>query len=295
LRSELRCLAAILSIAAAATAHAQAWLPSAGSVNLGFVYNDTFNRQHYLPNGNTVDVGHTRTYTDSLTASYSPTSRFLIAGTLPYVRSRYMGTRPHPGSVVDDGHLHSSITDLRLQVHYQWIEEPFAFAPYVGVVMPLRDYPTLGHATPGRGLNEQLVGFYTAKSLDRWLPRTYLQARYAYAFVEKRAGVSHDRANADFEIGYFPDRRWSVRALASWQHTYGGINVPVPVTSPYFPYHDQLARERYVQLGGGVAWSVSDRFSASLLYKKSVSGANGHRINDGFTVGFSYLARHGSH
>jgi hypothetical protein len=293
MRTELRCLAAVLAIAATATVQAQAWLPPAGSVNLGFVYNDTFNRQHYLPNGDTVDVGHTRTYTDSLTASYAPASRWLIAGTLPYVRSRYMGTHPHPGSVVDDGRLHSSITDLRVQLHYQWIDGSFALAPYIGVVYPLSDYPTLGHATPGRGLREQIVGFYVAKSLDRWLPRTYVQARYAYSSVERRAGISHDLANMDFEIGYFPERRWSVRALASWQHTYGGINVPVPVTSPYFPYHDQLARERYVQLGGGAAWSVTNRFSTSLLYKKSVSGANGHRINDGFTVGFGYLVRPG--
>jgi Putative MetA-pathway of phenol degradation len=283
------CIAALLG----ANASAQAWLPAKGSVNVGFVFNDTFNKQHYTSNGDTVDAGHTRVYVDSLTMSYAPTSRVLLAGTLPFVRARYIGRNPHPGSVVDDGRYHSTITDLRLQLHYQLLEEPFAFAPYVGIVIPLHDYPTLGHATPGRGLNEQLVGFYAAKSLDQWLPRTYVQMRYTYAFVEKRAGVSHDRSNADFEIGFFPDPRWSVRALASWQHTHGGIDVPIPVTSPLFPFHDQLVRERYVQIGAGVAWSVTDRLSTYLLYKQSVSGANGHRINDSFIFGVGYAIGHG--
>jgi hypothetical protein len=286
-------LAAILAVTLASSAYAQAWLPPKGSFNVGVVFNDTFNKQHYLSNGDTTDAGHTRVFVDSLTVSYAPTSRFLIAGTLPFVRTRYMGSKPHPGSVVDDGRFHSTVTDLRLQLHYQWIEEPFAFSPYIGVVIPLHDYPTLGHASLGRNLNEQLVGFYTAKSLDQWLPRTYVQARYAYAFVEKRAGVSHDRSNADIEIGFFPDPRWSVRALASWQHTHGGIDVPLPASSPLFPYHDQLIRERYVQVGAGVAWSLNDRFSTYLIYKKSVSGANGHTMNDSFTFGLGYAVGHG--
>jgi hypothetical protein len=287
-------LSACLAILPAARARAQAWLPPGGSVNVGFVFNDTFNRQHYLPNGGTIDVGHTHTYIDSLVMSYAPSSRFLLAATVPFVRARYIGTHPHKGSTVDDGQYHSTITDLRLQLHYQWLEEPFALAPYIGIVRPLRDYPTLGHATAGRGLNEEFIGFYVAKSLDEWLPRTYVQARYAYSFVEKRAGVSHDQSNADFELGCFPNGpRWSVRAVAYWQNTYGGIDVPVAVSSPLYPYHDQLARERYVQIGGGVAWTATRRLNTYALYKHSVSGADGHRLNDGFTLGFGYTLRRG--
>jgi hypothetical protein len=286
-------LGAGLAILPAARANAQAWLPPAGSINVGFVFNDNFNRQHFLPNGDTIDVGHTRTYVDSLVMSYAPSSRFLLSATVPYVRARYIGTHPHIGSTVDDGQYHGNITDLRLQLHYQLLEGPFALAPYIGIVQPLRDYPTLGHAAPGRGLKEDLLGFYVAQSLDEWLPRTYLQARYAYSFVEKRAGVSHDQSNADLELGYFPGPRWSVRAVAYWQHPHGGINLPVPVSSPLYPYHDQIARERYLQLGGGVAWTVTSRLNTFFLYKQSVSGANGHRINDGFTLGFGYTLERG--
>lgn len=269
-------------------AWAQAWLPPKHSFGVGLVHADTLNKDHYTPSGGTVDVGHTRTFVDTLLVSYSPTSRILIAGAIPYVRARYYGSRPHPGSEVDDGDFHSSVTDVHLQVHYQWRVEPFALAPYLEIVIPTTDYPTLGHATAGRGLEEQTLGFFVGKSLDQWLPRTYLQARYAYSFVEKVAGVSHDRSNADLELGYFFNPQWSMRAIASWQNTHGGIDVPVPPSNPYYPYHDQIARERYVRVGAGLAWSLNERSSSYLLYQRSVSGANGHRLNDGFTLGYSY-------
>jgi hypothetical protein len=31
------------------------------------------------------------------------------------------------------------------------------------------------------------------KSFDEWIPRTYAQMKYTYGFVEKVAGISHDR------------------------------------------------------------------------------------------------------
>ena len=84
------------------------------------------------------------------------------------------------------------------------------------------DYETLGHAAPGRGLNELNLGFYIAKSLDQWIPNTYVQARYNYAFVEQVVGVSHDRTNADLEVGYFVNPRFSIRVLYAYQNTHGG-------------------------------------------------------------------------
>jgi hypothetical protein len=281
-------LALVLLVILPHPALAQAWLPPKGSFSYGLIYNDTLNKQHYLPSGDTTDVGHTRSYITTLSLGYAPADRWLVTASVPFVRARYYGPRPHPGSVVDDGRFHSTITDLRVELHYQWFESPVAFSPYVGVVIPLHPYPTFGHASLGRRLHEQLFGFYSAMSLDEWIPRTYLQVKYSYAFVEKRADISHDRSNADLELGYFPDPRWSIRAIAYWQWTHGGIDVPVPPTSPFFPVHDQIAAERYFQLGGGAAISVTRQLNAYALYRRSLSGANGHRVNDGLTLGFTY-------
>jgi hypothetical protein len=281
-------IAALCMLLLPSFAVAQAWLPDRGTLGTSFVHNDIENNDHFLPDGDEIDVGHTRSFSDSLTVAYSPSDRWLLSVGVPYVRSRYHGDHPHAGTHIDDGTYRGTFTDLRAELHYQALEEPFAFAPYVALVVPMHDYPTLGHAAPGRHVGERWIGFFVGKSLDRWIPRTYIQGRYSFAFVQKVADVSHNRSNAELEIGYFLNSRWSVRALASWQRTHGGIDVPVPPTNRYYPYHDRLAAERYFQAGGGVAFGWSENSSVYLLYKTALSGANGHRLNNGFTLGFSY-------
>jgi hypothetical protein len=280
-------LPALLAGSISSLANAQAWLPRQGNTGVTVAFNDSFNRDHYLPNGDTIDAGHTRTEAVTLGLSHSLSDRLLVAVSLPYTRAKYMGTHPHAGSALDNGQYHGYITDWRFEAHYQLSEWPIAFAPYVALVIPSRDYPTLGHAGPGRHLQERWLGFFAAKSLDSWLARSYLQLRYNFAFVETVAGIGHDRSNADLEFGHFLNPAWSLRAIASWQQTHGGIPVPVPQTSPLYPYHDRLAAERYVQLGAGAAWSYNAHSSVYVLYKSAISGANGHRLNSGLTLGWS--------
>jgi hypothetical protein len=155
-------------------------------------------------------------------------------------------------------------------------------------VIPSHNYRSLGHAAPGRNISEQWTGFFAAQSLSRWIPRSYLQARVNFAFVEKVAGIGHDRANVDLEFGHFLTPAISLSALTSWQETFGGIQVPIPPSHPLYPYHDRLASERYVQLGAGANWKFSSHANVYLLYKTAVSGANGHRLNRGVTLGLGY-------
>jgi hypothetical protein len=272
----------------AATVDAQAWLPEQGSLNLSVSYSNDLNKKHYLPDGGEQDVGHTRSQVLGISASYGLTDRLLITGGVPFVVARYRGDFPHP-TKVDDGHYHGAVTDVRLGLHYQALTEPLALAPYVSLVIPTNGYEVSGHAAPGRGLEETWIGFYAGKSLDAWIPRTYLQARYNYAFVEKVAGVAHDRMNAELEIGYFLNPRASVRAIAAWQETHGGIDVPVPRDHHLFDHHDQLAAENFLNLGGGFAFSVSERLSLYSLFQGSVRGRNGHKLDHGLTLGINYL------
>ena len=134
-----------------------------------------------------------------------------------------------------------------------------AFAPYVGVIIPTHDYVTLGHAAPGRGLEEYWLGFYVATSLHQWIPRTYVDFRTNYAFVEEVANVSHDRTNLGLELGYYFNESVSARFFVARQWTHGGIGIPVPPTDPLFPYHDQLAEDEFLNVGGGFSWTLNDR------------------------------------
>ncbi|MFO1375766.1 MAG: hypothetical protein U1F14_01995 [Steroidobacteraceae bacterium] len=290
--SGLRCFGRVgllvLLCATVADARAQAWLPEQGEWSYTLSYNDIFNKKHYLPDGSEVDVGHTRSKTVGLSVTWAPTDRLMLAAGIPFVRTEYHGPRPHVGTDVDDGHGQSTVTDLRLELHWQALRAPLALAPYVAAVIPTHDYEVLGHAAPGRGLHEYWVGFFAGKSLDAWLPRTYVQVRCNYAFVQEVVGIAHDRSNLDVELGYFFNPRLAVQAIGSWQWTHGGIDVPVPPSHPLYRYHDQLADDEFLNVGGGVVWFATAAASFYVNYTTSVRGRNGHKLDQGLNWGITY-------
>ena len=277
-----------------AAASAQAWLPDEGSFNTSFLFNDVLNKEHWLPNGDTVDVGHTRSQTYALLASYGVTDKVMVSASLPYIVTRFwdkQGRPSHggqPGFGVDDGDEHGSFTDLRVGVHYQLLEQPFALAPFVAYVTPVADYYTRGHAAQGRGLDELIVGFGAGKSLDPWLPRTYAQLRYSYGFVEQLQDLAHDRENINLEIGTFITARWSVSLYGAFQWTHGGVDVPTPVSSPYFLNHDALAEDEFINAGVGTGFALTPSLTAFAVYMHGLEGRNGHKMEHGLTIGFSY-------
>ncbi len=142
------------------------------------------------------------------------------------MNSRYKGSFAHPGDI-DDGSWNATLTDLLVTGHFQVTDGAIAFAPYVGVNLPTHDYVTLGHAAPGRGLEEYWLGFYTATSLHQWIPRTYVDFRANYAFVEEVASVAHDRTNLGLEVGHYFNESVSARFFIARQWTHGGIDIPV--------------------------------------------------------------------
>lgn len=266
---------------------AQAWLPSAGSGDVGVAYTDTFDTKHYLFDGSEVDAGHIRYYSYGLAGEYSPTDRLMLNASVPVVRSIYMGAFPHPTSV-DDGTYHTTYTDLRTEVHYQLLLNPVALAPYIAYVVPLHHYETLGHAAPGRGLHETWLGTGVGKSLDEWIPRTFVQARFTYAIVQKVGGISHDKENIEAEVGYYITRDINVQGLFQWQKTLGGLALPVPRSSPQYWYHDRAGATAYTNLGVGASWSYSDRLAFSFSYLGAIEGKNGHKLGRAVTVALDY-------
>jgi hypothetical protein len=186
------CIAALGVLQPSTPAFAQSWLPEADSYSVTFDTNDTYNKHHYDSRGRRGDFGHTRTFTEFLAAAWS----------VPFVNARYRGAFAHPVRV-DDGEYHGTFTDLKVEARHQVIDGAFAMTPFVAIVTPTHDYDVLGHAAQGRGLNELWFGTYLGGNLDAWVPRTYVQVRLNYAFVEHVAGVKHDRINGDVEVGYF--------------------------------------------------------------------------------------------
>ena len=212
----LACLAPVV-------APAQAWLPDKGAFNSTFIFNDVLNKEHWLPNGDTLDVGHTRSQTYALLANYGVTDKVMVSASLPYIITKFWDERGRPshggqpGFDVDDGDEHGAFTDLRVGVHYQLLEQPFALAPFIAYVTPVSDYYTRGHAAQGRGLDEVIVGFGAGKSLDSWLRRTYAQMRYSYGFVEEVSGPEARPQQSERRARHLPDfalERQPVRRVA---------------------------------------------------------------------------------
>ena len=281
---------------------AQSWLPEQGSASFSMAYSGTLNKKHYDSEGTEGDFGHTRSEIWTIGGSYSPTDKVMLEASIPYVNARYKGDFPHPPALagdIDDGTWHGYLTDLLVTAHYQVSQGPIAFAPYVGLVVPLQDYPTLGHSAPGRGLNETWLGFYTATSLNQWIPRTYVELRGNYAWVEKLVDISHDRTNATLEVGYYFNPAVSARLFWARQWTHGGIDLPYTPDKPnfatIFPHHDQLADDEFINVGGGFSWMMNERIELFGLYTESIAGWNSHKVDQRVTLGMSYGTGHPRH
>jgi hypothetical protein len=276
----------------------QAWLPDKGAFNASFLFNDQLYTAHWGTNGETIPGINVRSETYAFLANYGVTDRVMVSGVLPYINTRYKGppshrppgtppgTPPLPGFEADDGDWHGTFTDLRVGVHYQALEQPVALAPFIAVVTPVTDYAKRGHSAPGRHLNELLLGFNVGKSLDAWLPRTYTQLRYSYAFVEEVQDIKHDRSNLNFEFGTFFTPRWNVSLYGAWQWTHGGINPPYP---PEYAFnHDLLIEDEFFNAGVGTGFALTPELTAFALYMEGIDGKNGHKVDQSLTFGLSY-------
>jgi len=140
------------------------------------------------------------------------------------------------------------------------------------------------------------VGTNFGRRLDPFLPRGYLQARYSYAFVERIVGISANRSNAEFQLGYFLTSRLSLLANAALLYTHRGVEwiyrVPqIGLTHDQWPHHDQISKTRLFNAGAGAAYAVKPSLQLFIFVARSVSGRNAHLHAAVATVGASKTFR----
>jgi hypothetical protein len=292
-RRALACLT--LGFLAAASVRGQAWLPPKGEAYLSFGYGNIYSAHHYgVDTPPTRVPGVTRSQTLGLAIGYGITERFALNVSIPFITSIYHGNAPHRinGVVLtpDDGQYHGLFQDYRINLGYQALNGTFALAPFVTVVIPSHDYPTLSHAAPGKGLNQLLAGFAAGASLDRIVPGTFAELYYNYAFVEKVAGFNTNRSDFGLQAGYFITPSLGLRFLSAGWYTHGGLAFETPGSLPpsLFPYHDQIAKSKNLSLGGGLSYVLSGSTEVSFSYLRSVYGKTGHKEDHGLGFGVSY-------
>lgn len=290
----LRCawLGVTLLLAGPVPAVAQTWLPEKGTVTTSVVFNDQWVRDHWQSDGSRADVGHIRSQSWGFLATYSPTDRLMLTAGIPYVRTEFHGPLPshggNPHATEDDSAWHSDFTDFRVSAHYALLRDPLVLTPLVAYSVPSNDYHTFGHAAHGNHLKEFWLGTGIGMNLSPWIPRTFVQARYTYAFVEHLQHVNHDRVNLNLELGTFFTRNWNVSAYGSWQDTRGGIELPIPPSNRYYLNHDRLGNTDFFNAGLGTTYSLTSDWTLYAIYMQGISGRNGHALAQGSTIGLSY-------
>lgn len=305
-RAALATIVALMIVAVwASPALAQAYVPAKGEGTVSFLYQGMFVRDHYF--GTTpVDAGQITSKALLVDVTYGVTDKLAISFGVPWVTSRYNGSLPHPiadlsgptpvyGGVnpADDGTYHGTFQDLRFGVRYNAVaRNGMALTPFITTSIPSHGYTVLAHASPGQNLKQLQIGLSGAKLLDAVVPGLFVQGRYAYAFTQTVvADISHDRSNADLEVGYFVSPRLRLLALATGQFTHGGIDI-VPnarvALGPLFPYHDQITQIHFLDLGGGLSYALTERVDLYGSLVRTVAARNGHAIDHGLSLGLSW-------
>src|SRR5262245_37080591 len=275
----------------AADALAQAWLPAKGEAAVSVAFQNQQVKKH-IATTTWIDAGHIDTNVLLTDLTYGITNKIAVDLALPLVSAKYTGSRPHPGTDIDDGTYRSSFSDFRFAMRYNLMRDGAVITPYVGSIVPSHSYAFYGHAAPGLRLRELQVGAYAAKLLERGLPGLFISGRYGFAFVEKVLDISHNRSLADLEVGYFFTSKFRGFTMANAGYTHGGIDFPINglagLPPEYRLNHDQIQRVHYLDLGAGASYSIRDSFDVFGSFSRLVAGRNGHALNRGITVGASW-------
>jgi hypothetical protein len=294
----------LIVAACASTASAQAYVPSKGEGTVSFLYQGTFVKDHYL--GTTpVDLGQITSKILLLDVTYGVTDKLAITLGIPWIASKYVGSSPHPlvdvtGATVtyyganplDDGTYHGTFQDVSFDVRYNAVaKKGMALTPFIATSMPSHDYTAFAHAAAGQDLKLLQIGVSGAELLDTAVPGLFVQGRYAYGIAEKVVDISHNRSNADLEVGYFVTPKLRLLALGTGQLTHGGIDM-VPnartVLGPLFQYHDQISRINFLDVGGGVSFALTDRVDLFGSLLRTVAARNGHALDHALSLGLSW-------
>lgn len=273
----------------------QAWIAPKGTglVSINYQYVSYPGHLSYL--GVRFPVGSSLAQTAFFELEYSVTDKAALTVGLPFVSTRYTGTRPPPTrcgpafdahSLTDDGKWHSTVQDCGFNFRYNIFQQPFLLTPFIGAVLPTHDYEADGEAALGRHLRELHIGVNLGRQLDPILDNGYAHVRYAYAFVERPLGVPLDRSNLSLEVGYLVLNSLSFRGFASYQRTHGGF-LRAECETELFQIHDRALRDNHWRAGGGVSFAFNNSFQIYGDYVTVLSGSSSH-YGSGVGIGMGW-------
>jgi hypothetical protein len=286
----------------------QAWVSPKDQGTVSVLYQYGFDRYHAMSQGEAVDRGHTFLQALLVDVDYSLTDRLAVRLALPFIEGRYSGREPHllvrgrPDTVValDDGRYHGGLQDVRFDVRYNVSRTTLMVTPFFQIIVPSHSYATLGHGAVGTAQREYRAGVNLGRQLNPWLPRAYVQGRYAFGMVQEIAQVAPRRSYAEFQFGYVLSRRVSVQASTVWNHSHNGIDFinasfPNYLTDEQYLNHDRISRVSLLDVGVSLSYSITRKANLFVGWGRSITGANTHLralvLTAGVTKSFTGRAR----
>jgi len=286
--------------------YSQAWLSPKGQGTVSLLYQYGFDRYHAMSQGEAVDRGHMFLQALMVDVDYSLTDRLAVRLGMPYIQGRYSGSEPHvlvrgrPDTAValDNGRYHGGLQDVRFDVRYNVSRKRLMVTPFFLASIPSHSYPTLGHAAVGTDQREYRIGANLGGRLNPFLPRAYVQGRYAFGMVEQVAHIAPKRSYAEFQFGYLLSRHLSVQASTVWSHSHNGIPFlnsvfPANLTNEQYLNHDRISRLSLLDVGISASYAITPKTNLFVGWGKSIAGANTHLRALVLTVGVtkSFTAR----
>jgi hypothetical protein len=288
--------------------HAQAWVNPKDEGTVSMLYQYGFDRYHAMSLGEAVDRGHTTLQALMLDVDYSLTDKLAVRLALPFIEGRYGGSQPHllvrgqPDTEVelDNGLYHGGLQDFRFDVRYNLSEKHLMITPFVQAIIPSHDYATLGHAAIGTDQREYRIGVNLGRQLNPWLPKVYVQGRYAFGMVQEVANVAPKRSYGEFQLGYILSRHLSLQASTVWTHSHNGIDFiiglfPNNLTDEQYLNHDRISRLNLLDVGGSASYSVTPKTNLFFGWGRSIEGTNTHLraivLTAGVTMSFATRSR----
>lgn len=300
-RFTLQLLPIVLVCLFSAAAWGQAWLPEQGQASISMFYErgdvsyHLFSGDVPAPNGvnlgKKVNLGHIRAQSVHLSVDYGVTNSLALTASIPASFSRYEGVDPE-NIATDNGQYFGGLQDFRFEARYMAVETPLVITPFLGLVLPSRDYPTFGHVALGRRMKELHAGVYLGRLLTDISDDLVVDAGYDFAYTEKIEGFRANRSRFDLGLAYFITPSLTVSAEATYLLTHDGMDWMDEMDETAFNDHDRMAKARLFQLGGSLSFDVSDAVRISIGYSSIVWGENTHQLQSiaiGSTWSFQVL------
>lgn len=286
-----------------------AWLPVEGEGAVSVEFQSLTYQGHFEERGVKLEGAvPSQSFLGIIHFEYGLTDKVALTARLPYIASRFTGDEhepvtallreryehfrlQHPHAVVtnlDTGDFYATFQDVHLSVRYNLTDQAVVVTPALAVTIPSHDYHTVGDAAPGQNRRALHAGVNVGALLAPLAPKAYVHGRYVYSFVQRLAGVSLDRSNAEIEVGYALMPTLSVRGVAAWLWTHGGVPFSVAFEDvELFLVHDRLLASSHLHFGGGATLSLTDSMDLDAAVVKFHSGADTH-YGWGLTAGLTW-------